>query len=708
MNWLRGTLIFFLSFSSLARADLPSIRFDRLRPLGGTAGAEVEVEIAGAEIDGVNALLFDHPGFKAVPVEGKERWFKIAISNEVPPGTYDVRLVGRWGVSNPRLFSVTQGLTEVAEKEPNNEAAGAQSVAANTAINGDADGNGQDVFRFAAKKGQRIVIECQAGKLDSMMDATMSLSNAEGKLLATNSDYHGRDPLIDFLTPADGEYLVTVHDLSYRGGFPYRLILTDHPRIENVFPRAVKAGQEVELTAIGQNLPHATLSPFLLDGLPLDQTKFSFTPPADVLEWGAYHFREHPSDYSVLPTAATCTLTGLQTWPDAVTQPTSLLVVDDPVAVEAEPNDEADKPQSVTLPLIVSGRFDQPRDADWYEFEATETGPFAVDVYCERIAGRADPYVVVMDDQGNRISELDDYGHRINAFDGHLRDPSGMANLNAQRKYRVLVQDRYRRGGPRYQYVLKVRKPEPDFYPAVIHSENPGPAGTTIWQGGARYLDVVIHQTEGFSGPMTLSAEGLPPGLHFAPTTIFNDNRGTFVFWSDKDAPEWTGTVKLLATGKAGDRTSRREVRPYCKVWTDPGMNSSRPTRELALAIRPSAPFAMKFASETVEVVAGEKVEVKLQLERLWPDFQNVVTVSALSFPGGFNMPNVIFTGTQTEANLTIDVQNGRPPGDYTISVLGQAQVPFSKDSTAKDRPNTLVSLPSRPLTIQVRAPETK
>ena len=93
----------------------------------------------------------------------------------------------------------------------------AQKVEVNSAINGDADGNGQDVFRFAAKKGQRIVIDCEAGKLDSMMDATMSLSSADGKLLASNSDYCGRDPLIDFLVPAQGEYLVTVHDLSYRG-----------------------------------------------------------------------------------------------------------------------------------------------------------------------------------------------------------------------------------------------------------------------------------------------------------------------------------------------------------------------------------------------------------------------------------------------------------------------------------------------------------
>src|SRR4029079_18702935 len=134
---------------------------------------------------------------------------------------------------------------------------------------------------------------------------------------------------------------------------------------------------------------------------------------------------------------------------------------------------------------------DKARDADWSEFAAPADGPYSFEVYCERIAGRADPYLVVLDDKDNRVSELDDFGPRDNAFDGHLRDPSGTVNLAAKKKYRVLVQDRYRRGGARYQHVLAIRKPMPDFYPAVIHQQNPGPGGTTICKGGAAYLDVV-------------------------------------------------------------------------------------------------------------------------------------------------------------------------------------------------------------------------
>jgi hypothetical protein len=680
-----------LTLPSLCRGELPSIRFDRLTPLGAAAGSSVEVEIAGADIEEVQALLFDHPGLKAEHL--KDRRFRVTVAADVPAGTYDVRLVGRFGVSNPRLFAVSHGLTEVGEKEPNDEAATAQSIAVNAAVNGSSDQNREDMFRFAAKKGQRIVIECQAGKLDSMLDATLTLTDAAGKQLAANSDYNGRDPLIDFLAPQDGDFFVSVSDLSFRAGHPYRLIVTDLPQVENVSPRAVQAGKPTMLTVYGRNLgAMAKPSAWRVQDLPLDEAPLQTTPPPDVLTLGAYRFVEHPTGHSVLPTAATFTLTGYQAQ-------VPLLVVDTPVTLEGEPNDAPEQAQAIQLPAVVSGRFDRERDGDWYTFEVAENGSYSFEVYCERIAGRADPYLVVMDEQGNRVTELDDFGPRINAFDGHLRDPSGQVNLTAKKKYRVLVQDRYRRGGARFQYVLTIRKPVPDFYAAIIHSQNPGPGGTTIRRGGAAYLDVILQQKEGFNGPVTLTAEGLPPGLHALPTT-FSDTRGSFVLWADADAAEWTGTVKLFATGKRGDSVLRREVRPYTRVWTDQGQNSSRPTRELGLAIRDTAPFGLRFETERVEIEAGKKAELRLKLERHWPDFKSSVTVLPLTFPNSLKMTSGAIATTDTV--VTIEAQANARPGEYTLSVLGQAQVPFSKDPKAAMKPNTLVTLPARPVTVVV------
>jgi hypothetical protein len=693
-------ILFCLLMAAPARADLPAVRFDRLTPLGGAAGTTVDLEIAGADLEGVESLLFDHPGLKATFV--KERRFRLSIAADTPPGTYDVRLVGCFGVSNPRLFSVSHGLTDVAQKAGDVP----QTVAVNSAINGTCGANRDDVYRFAAKKGQRVVIECQAGKLDSPMDATLALTTVDSKPLASNGDYYGRDPLVDFVAPADGDYLVKLHDLSYRGGYPYRLIVSDRPQVENVFPRAVRAGRSTELSVFGRNLGAGSKpSSWRVFDLPLDEARMTVQPPADVLDLGAYRFFEHPTDYSVLPTAATCTLRGFQVRPklgDAFANAQTLLVVDTPVTLEVEPNDTPEKAQPITLPAVVSGRFDRERDADWYEFETTDAGPYAVEVYCERIGGRADPYAVVADAKGNRVAELDDFGHRINAFDGHLRDPSGLVNLSAKTKYRLLVQDRYRRGGARYQYVLTVGKPVPDFFVAAIHSQNPGPAGTTVRAGGAAYLDVIVHQAGGFNGPITLSAEGLPPGVHALPTTV-RGTHGAFVLWADAGAADWAGVVKLFATAKVGERTLRREVRPYTRVWPEPNISTSRPTRDFVLAVRDGAPFALEFAEERAEVEAGKKAELKLRLRRHAKDFTNKVTVQPLAAPGNLRVAGAEIAAGKDEASVTVDVPPGTPPGEYTLTVLGQAQVPYNKDPKAAQRPNVLVALPARPVTLVVR-----
>jgi len=691
-----------------APAELPSPRFDRLTPLGANAGATVTVEVAGADFEDAKSLLFDHPGLTAQPVEGKERQFQVTIAADVPTGTYDAWVVGRFGVSNPRLFAVSRGLTDVAEAEPNNGGDKTQTISVNSAVNGASDQNDQDVFRFAGRKGQRLTIQCLAGRLDSPLDANLTLTNSSGAQLAANGDYHGRDPFLDFVVPDDAEYLVAVNDLSFRGGHPYRLILSDRPQIEHAFPRAVQAGQTTELTFFGRNLTGgAASSRWRIGDLPLDELRRPVTPPADVLSLGAYRFFEHPTAHSTLPTAATCTVVGFTAasgLEHAIGDAVPLVLVDSPVTLEAEPNGSREQPQLLTLPAVVSGRFDEPRDADWYEITPTENGPYFIEVYCERIGGRADPYVAVFDDQNNRVTELDDYGHRMNAFDGHLRDPSGSVNLNANKKYRLLVQDRYSRGGARYHYVLKVNKPIPDFFVAAIHSQNPGPGGITVRRGGTAHLDLVIHQSGGWKGPVTVSAENVPAGLRVVPTTI-QGTSGPIVIACDADATESVGMLRLVAEGKPGDETIRREVRPYARVWNDPGMSSSRPMRQLPVAIRSGAPFVLSFEPDTLRIVAGQKGEARLKLARLLPEFTSSVNVLPLNVPGNLKVSNQEIGAGATEIVIPIDVQNGTKPGLYTLSLVGQAQVPFSKDPAMKNPPNTLVSLPTKPLQVEVVAP---
>lgn len=688
-------------------AELPSIRLHRLQPLGAAAGSSVEVEIQGADLEGLDRLLFDHPGISAQPVPDKERRFLVSVAPDVPPGTYDVYLSGRFGVSNPRLFMVTQGLGDVADQGQNHSPEAAQPLAIDSAINGVADGNAVDFYRVPLVAGQRVLIDCHAQRLDSELDGVLALTTLDGRPLASSGDYFGQDPFLDFVAPVDGDYVIALHDLSYRGGAPYRLVVTARPQVELVFPAAVQVGQTATLTALGRNLASVGGRPsaWRLGDWPLEELTFPIQFSPELLERGEFRFRDHPRHHSTAPTAATCTLVGAQVEVPGVNAAGShppVLATSDKVVLESEPNDNQDAPQPLTLPLVVAGRFDHPRDADWYEFTPPEKGMYAFNVYCERIAGRADPYLVIADERGGRIHEIDDYGHRVNAFDGHLRDPSQEVSLEADRKYRVLVQDRYGRGGARYHYLLEIRPAEADFFPAVIHRSNPEPRGLTLFRGTADWLDVVVHHRGNARTDVTITAEQLPPGVHMTPTTIVNDIRGTVVFWADADAPVFTGPIRLWATAEHEGRTIRREVRPYSRVRGNVG---SSPQRELMLAVREEGPFELRIEPPEIEVAAGATADLTLHLVRHWPQGIGTVSIQPLAFPGTFHLGNFDMAAEVASSPLRITVQSNARPGRYTLSVLGQAQVPFHKDPASSERPQTLVSIPSRPVTISVVPP---
>ena len=87
--------------------------------------------------------------------------------------------------------------------------------------------------------------------------------------------------------------------------------------------------------------------------VPLDEYPEMATAPADLPTLSAYRFIEHPTNHSVLPTAATCTLTGFQFQPrpgGIAAGAVPMLVVDSPVSVEVEPNDDAAKGRPSSFP----------------------------------------------------------------------------------------------------------------------------------------------------------------------------------------------------------------------------------------------------------------------------------------------------------------------------------------------------------------------
>ena len=298
---------------------LPSPRLSNVFPPGAQAGtASRTVTVLGAEfhtatltvngfdLDEPTGLLFSHPGIKGEYVAPKEppadpkkkdppakkkaapsgpHRFAVSVDKAVPPGTYDLRVVNKWGVSNPRAF-VVGGLPEVNEHEPNNDVPEAQRVEIGTTING-AVGSGTDVDYtvFAGKTGQRVIVSCLASGLDSRAKPMIEVYDAAGRKLAQNRNHRDTDAVVDLTLPADGDYYVRLFEFTYQSGSPdhtYRLTISSAPWIDAVFPPAIELGKPAQVTLYGRNLPGGTRADgFAIDGRPLEKLAVTVTPPTD-------------------------------------------------------------------------------------------------------------------------------------------------------------------------------------------------------------------------------------------------------------------------------------------------------------------------------------------------------------------------------------------------------------------------------------------
>ena len=260
--WICGCC---LAITSEVGAQLPQPRLYSLFPPGASKTAPVDVVITnGVDLEETSGLLFSHPGIKAVPkvnmVNGQPQpvanTFTVTIDPAVPAGTYEVRSQGKYGLSNPRSFSVGDR-KEVDEVEPNNTKDKAQPVEINSVLNGRSNGGADlDWYKLSLKAGQRILIEGWSQAIDSRMEVVLELYSPAGRLSQLRREKYPC-PLIDFTAPTDGDYLLKVYDSQYGGSNDhfYRLAIHSGPYIDFVFPPAGLPGSNAEYIVYGRNLP---------------------------------------------------------------------------------------------------------------------------------------------------------------------------------------------------------------------------------------------------------------------------------------------------------------------------------------------------------------------------------------------------------------------------------------------------------------------
>src|SRR5579859_78823 len=332
-----------------ATPQIPQPKIYALAPSGAKAGTSVEVRIAsGSDLDGVDRLIFSHPGITALALKEEasrvypqgrtlEGKFKVTVAAGVPPGIYEVRAAGYFGVTNARRFAVGDR-DEIAEKEPNNDVATAQEPPHGAVINGTCDVQGFDCYKIQAKKGQRYLAECQALRLDSRAQMVLTLIDPSGRELRRSAGTRTHDAFLDFTADQDGPYVVKANDLLYRGGdeFFYRLTIGTGPWIDYVDPPVLKPGADNAVTVYGRNLPGGTPAEGVqIDGRPIEKLAVTIKAPAA---------GEPPNETLLRPGDASADLIS---WRLGGSNPVRLLLSEETIVRETEPNDSPEKAQPI-------------------------------------------------------------------------------------------------------------------------------------------------------------------------------------------------------------------------------------------------------------------------------------------------------------------------------------------------------------------------
>ncbi len=227
--------------------SFPASRLNSVFPCGARQGTTVECTIAGADLEGRQRARLQPPGHRgraragpAEPLQGD------ASRPTCRVGPYDVRAVTAAGCR-------TSGRS-TSRDWPEDDRGRAERRARHrrrpwrcpwSSTVGSTSRPTSIATGSRPGKGQRIFIDCWAWRVDSQLDGTLMVYDAQGKELGYSGDYAGKDPFLDFTAPADGVYIVKVWDFIYAGSGDHVLPAPDRqpaaPRCGAARRRSVRA-----------------------------------------------------------------------------------------------------------------------------------------------------------------------------------------------------------------------------------------------------------------------------------------------------------------------------------------------------------------------------------------------------------------------------------------------------------------------------------
>jgi Bacterial pre-peptidase C-terminal domain len=636
--WLRGaSALFVLLTASWAQAQPPQPLVSCVFPAGGQRGKTVEAVVTGANLQGASAVRVSGAGVTGKVVQGdKPDNTKVAltIAPDAEPGVRDIRVATPGGASNRYRF-IVGALPEVNEVEPNTEPAQAQRLdTLPVVVNGQLAEPDRDHYRFKLKAGEtlvcsflgRLLLPYIPDAVPGWIDGCLTLRDAAGAEVAWVDDTSLRpDPVLVYKAPKDGEYVLEVRDILYRGRntFLYRLTLGTLPHLAYLFPMGAQRNTETEVELHGLNLPAASL-------------KVSTKAIAGRVRLVG------PPGCDGLPFA----------------------VGDDPETRETEPNDALAQANVVTVPCTINGRIQRGGDSDYFRFAAKAGQTLVIDVEARRLGSPLDGFLYLYNASGGELGRSDDNVDLdpSQALLTHHADPRLVYTFPAAGDYVIRLHHVQKDGGEDFTYRLSIAPPRPDFA-LLVSPDNP-----RLTKGDTAALTARVVRKDGFGGEIVVSPRNLPPGVTASETVIpAGQELARLTVTAGPAAP--AGLVALSFAGKAmiNNAPVERPVEGFEEITQAFSLHHNVPTREVVLAVLEPSGLTLSTnvpLDKVLEAAAGKEIAVVVKAVR-HGGAKGPVNVSLDAPPPGITLktsPTVI-PPDKNEAAVTLVVAKEAPVG---------------------------------------------
>lgn len=310
----------------------------RKLPIGVRRGGMVRLELEGEHLARTTGVEVSHPGLTAAvaaapPPADPRIVVELTAAEDAPLGRHEL-IVATPGGRTPPL-AVWVDTVDQCEEQALSEG----PLALPGAVWGALGKPGEvDEVRIVVAAGQTLLLDAAAKGVGSKADLVLTLVGPDGRVAASTLKTEGSDdPFLVWSAPADGTYVVRVHDLAYAGSpeHIYRLTVGALPFVLGVHPLVVPTGRETAVELVGVNLPADAV------------VRVSPERPGEVplpLDAAAYRWHRTPK-----------------------------VVAAELVAAEIEPNDAPDQATAMAAPGEASGRLYSPdggQDVDHYRFSA--------------------------------------------------------------------------------------------------------------------------------------------------------------------------------------------------------------------------------------------------------------------------------------------------------------------------------------------------